>query len=111
MAERRRLLAETARRKIREVPSHSDRIAAIREDAILAGERRTDGLQQTLSANISVGVILNAFVPDGAPRGTIAAETDAMDVSSTPMLSAGPIGYQTQPEAPETAMAESWDSE
>lgn len=37
--ERRAILADTARRTVRAAPSHSERIAAIREDAVLAGER------------------------------------------------------------------------
>lgn len=42
MEERRALLAQTARAEPATAPTHGNRIAAIREDAILAGERQTD---------------------------------------------------------------------
>jgi len=55
--ERRRLLADTAKREIKVAPSHGERIAAIREDSILAGERRADG-----SVQVAVGVDLGGLI-------------------------------------------------
>lgn len=73
-ARRREILARiAAHEKGWEIaPSYSERIAAAREDAILAGERRTDGTQVTF-AQINVGTMLAGIhtateTPLGAPK-------------------------------------------
>ena len=38
-----------------------DKIAAIREDAILAGERRTDGTQLTIGGDLNIAVVLQSL--------------------------------------------------
>jgi hypothetical protein len=86
LVERRKLLADTARRPVKEAPSHGERIAAIREDSILAGERGTDGTHLNLSLGVSIGAVLGALrsasadaipvqaIPVDVPRGTIEAD-------------------------------------
>lgn len=61
MNERRRLLAETARKAQKAKPSAADGIAAIREDAILAGERRTDGTQVSVGVAVGLGDVLGGL--------------------------------------------------
>lgn len=65
MSERRAILADTARRTVRAAPSHGDRIAAIREDAILAGERRTDGTQLTIGGDLNLTLVLQSLRGSG----------------------------------------------
>ena len=60
MNERRRLLAETAR-KAKGTPTHADRIRAIAEDATLAGERRSDATQVNIAVAVSLGDILGSL--------------------------------------------------
>src|SRR5690606_12857657 len=66
---RRRMLADIAeagwrRRKGSAKPA--DAIAAIREDAILAGERRTDGTQFNIAGDVSFTQVLGALRERGA---------------------------------------------
>lgn len=81
MRQRRELLADTARRKIKGAPTHGDRIAAVREDAILAGERRTDGTQLTIGGEINIALVLQSLREGGAgkelPGGDV---VDAVEV-------------------------------
>lgn len=59
MRERRAFLAKVVRDKRRFLtPDVGQRIAAIREDAILAGERRTDGTQISLSVDVDARSVL-----------------------------------------------------
>lgn len=70
MRERLALLADTARRKIREAPSHTERIGAIREYSIHTGERRTDSSQISIAAEVSIVAVLGALNGFGSPRAT-----------------------------------------
>lgn len=113
MAERRALLADIARRKIKAAPSHGERIAAIREDATLAGERNE---QVSISGEVSVRACLLALSLDGSsltagaspagpqmsgegegsPSGSQAlaapCEASPLDVVAEVVPPAGPVG-------------------
>lgn len=61
MGERRRLLADVARKGVKAKASAGDAIAAIREDAILAGERRTDGTQVSIAGDVNLTLVLQSL--------------------------------------------------
>lgn len=89
LRERRKLLADTARSVPANVKaSHSDRIAAIREDAILAGERRADGSQVSLTLDISIGAII------GALRGGLTSAHDAITLPPEAVKACTPLPSQ-----------------
>jgi len=100
--ERRALLADTARRFIRVAPSHGDRIAAIREDAILAGERNE---QSTITADVSLTAVLRAIERTGDVRAAAGVVLDIAGVPSAPQLVAvtrtEPESAPTHTEAPD----------
>lgn len=62
MAERRGFLAKVVRDKRRfDAPDAGTRINALREDAILAGERRTDGTQLTIGGDLNIALVLQSL--------------------------------------------------
>lgn len=62
-----------------EAPGYGERIAAIREDAILAGERRTDGTQINIGVQVTAPVIL-AALRGLSVAGPTETQTDALGV-------------------------------
>lgn len=64
-----------------------DRIAAIREDAILAGERRTDGTQINIGGDLNLSVVLQSLRGAAGtvdvPRGTLTEARNVIEVSAT----------------------------
>lgn len=97
--ERRALLADTARRRIREAPSHSERTAAIREDAILAGERVE---RAQMSAQVDVRAALCALVGSAPPEARTATATSS--AGSVAPVEGGGGGY-VAPAAPAAVQA------
>lgn len=101
MEERRALLAETARAVPKKLKAtHTERIAAIREDAHLAGERRTDGGTVTIAAHLSAGVILDSLgalpiVPADQPTDAVVSS----DVLPTAPASAPALPPSANPTA------------
>lgn len=94
MRERRRLLADTARRKIREAPSHAERINAIREDAILAGERRPDGSQIAVGVSVTLGDVLAGL----GSSLVVATDAPVSAAERPPESSDAPVARTTLPE-------------
>lgn len=87
MQERRALLGDIARKGAKAKPSASDAIAAVREDAILAGERRTDGTQVVVNGDVSVSLVLQSLRGGLAPAIPAAQDARAVpvDVAAVPV--------------------------
>src|SRR5690606_30646009 len=94
-------IAEAGWRKRKGNAKPADAIAAIREDAILAGERRTDGTQVNVAGDVSFTVVLQALEQAGPPPGPAVAGQPVIDVPAQPET-------ERQPEMP--ALAVSGDS-
>lgn len=78
MQERRKHLWDKIRAKAEGKPSHSDQINAIREDAILAGERRQDGSQVNVGVVVSLGDVLGGL---GGAKALLGAVTQSPAVA------------------------------
>lgn len=79
MKARRGLLARIARHEEgwNEAPSYTERVAAIREDAHLAGERRNDGTQINIGGDVNLTTVLAAVRGDeGLSRGAVDVEAE-----------------------------------
>src|SRR5690606_3726548 len=95
-------IAEAGWRKRKGHAKPADAIAAIREDAILAGERRTDGTQVNIAGDVSFTMVLQALRERGAGAAVPAvADQPVIDVPAQPET-------ERQPETP--ALAVSGDS-
>lgn len=71
MRQRRFQLAQTALDpRDSGAPSHAERIAAIREDAHLAGERRNDGSQLTLAGDVNLTLVIQSLRSGDLPLAT-----------------------------------------
>lgn len=71
-----------------------DKIAAIREDAILAGERRSDGTQLSLSVEVNVGTVIGALRSSQAQAPRV---VDVDEVGQVDPAASSPVEARRQP--------------
>lgn len=91
MQERRGLLGDIARKGVKAKPTAGDAIAAIREDAILCGERRTDGTQVNIGGDLNLSLVLQSL-RNGAttPALTVTQEAEVLPVLAGAVHSVAP---------------------